>query len=312
MRTVKEAAKKTITAADHGPRSGVKSVASNPRSTTRPKITLRYVVTVHPNSSFQKTQRPGSSSDNSIYQYAVPHVAMKEKPKLNKMNDIRHLRKWSCILKISALLKQHGPILPLNAQPQGALFIPQITYVQMTSSSPRRQRRHAKKSTKQHREPKQLLFATYSRTTPTMIQVQNQEKAALDAANPASLTTLVAQRQMRAHVKYMKHLIQTILLPTHRQAKAVISECPRTTPTMIQVQDQEKAALNAANQGNLTTLVAQRQVRTHVKYMKHLIQTTLLPAVISECQAFNQAVNPLQAQTLPHFLIYPALLNGLA
>ena len=68
----------------------------------------------------------------------------------------------------------------------------------------------------------------------------------------------------------------------------------------------------AANQGNLTTLVAQRQVRTHVKYMNHLIQTTLLPAVISECQAFNQAVNPLQAQTLPHFLIYPALLNGLA
>ena len=49
-----------------------------------------------------------------------------------------------------------------------------------------------------------------------------------------------------------------------------------------------------------------------MKYMKHLIQTTLLPAVISECQAFNQAVNPLQAQTLPHFLIYPALLNGLA
>ena len=184
--------------------------------------------------------------------------------------------------------------------------------VQMTSSSPSRQRRHAKKSMKQHREPKQLLFATYSRITPTMIQDQNQEKAALDAANPANLTTLVAQRQMRAHVKYMKHLIQTILLPTHRQAKAVISECPRTTPTMIQVQDQEKAALNAAIQGNLTTLVAQRQVRTHVKYMKHLIQTTLLPAVISECQAFNQAVNPLQAQTLPHFLIYPALLNGLA
>ena len=137
-------------------------------------------------------------------------------------------------------------------------------------------------------------------------------KAALNAANPAMLTTLVAQRQMRAHVKYMKHLIQTIVLPAHRQAEAVISECPRTTPTMIQVQDQEKAALNAASQGNLTTLVAQRQVRTHVKYMKHLIQTTLLLAVVSECQAFNQAVNPLQAQTLPHFLIYPALLNGLA
>ena len=158
----------------------------------------------------------------------------------------------------------------------------------------------------------QLLFATYSRIKPTMIQVQNQEKAALNAANPANPTTLVAQRQMRAHVKYMKQLIQTILLPTHRQAKAVISECPRTTPTMIHVQDQEKAALNAANQGNLTTLVAQRQVRTHVKYTKHLIQTTLLPAVISEFQALNQAVNPLQAQTLPHFLIYPALLNGLA
>ena len=165
---------------------------------------------------------------------------------------------------------------------------------------------------KQQREPKQLLFATYSRITPTMIQVQNQEKAPLNAANPANLTTLVAQRQMKAHVKYMKHVIQTILLPTHRQAKAVISECPRTTPTMIQVQEQEKAALNAANQSNLSTPVAHRQVRTHVKYMKHVIQTTLLPAVISECQAFNQAVNPLQTQTLPHFLIYPTLLNGLA
>ena len=153
---------------------------------------------------------------------------------------------------------------------------------------------------KQQTQLKQLLFATYSRITPMMIQVQNQEKAALNAANPANLTTLVTQRQMRAHVNYMKHLIQTVLLPTHRQAKAVISECPRTTPTMIQVQDQQKAALNAANQANLTTLVAQRQVRAHVKYLKHLIQTTLLPAVITECQAFNQAVNPLQ---LERFLI---------
>ena len=110
----------------------------------------------------------------------------------------------------------------------------------------------------------------------------------------------------------MKHLIQTIVLPIQRQAKAVISECPRTTPTMTQVQDQEKAALNAAKQATLTTLFAQRQVRAHVKYMKHLIQTTLLPAVISECRAFNQAVNPLQARTLSDFLIYPALLNGLA